>query len=586
MAASQSPAALDAESRRVDGFLPIEDYGVIGDGRTVVLVGIDGSIDWMCLPEIDSPSVFGALLDPADGGSFSLAPSIPFEATRAYLPQTNVLQTEFTTAEGTIRVTEAMTIDTSQKAPWRELVRRVEGVGGRVPVEWRLRPRFDYGRHGPEPERFGDLLVYRHAGLQLGLKGWEIGEVAVRDAVAAGSFTIEPGQSAILSLHAGGGAGLPSPTRDDIERRLDATIRLWRDWVARATYEGPFKEAVERSLLAIRLLADGRTGAITAAGTTSLPEVLGGERNYDYRFGWVRDLSYTVDALLRVGMEELAHASVGWLLGSVANTRPRVDPVYALNEDVVRSQSKLPMSGYRGTGPVHVGNSAGSQLQLGGFGDLIETLGRYVDSGHVLAPETGQRIADSLNLLAAIWGNEDAGLWELGDYAHYTTSKISCWTAFDRGLELAAKRQLPDRHVDRWRRERDALRDYVETRLWSESKRSYVMKQGSEMLDCGVLLSSRRGFVDRCGDRINGTIDAIKAELHAEGPLYYRYSGMEEEENAFLACSFWLAEALSLAKRTDEAGALLEELVPLGGPLGLFTEEMEPDTRAMRGNFA
>jgi GH15 family glucan-1,4-alpha-glucosidase len=575
----------DREPRRTDGFLPIEDYAAVGDGRSVVLIGSDGSIDWMCAPEIDSPSLFGALLDPAVGGSFSLAPSAPFEVERRYVPQTNVLQSDYTTSTGTTRVTEALTLDTSQSTPWRELVRQVEGVSGTVEMEWRLRPRFDYGQASIEPDQFDDFFVYRHGGLQVGLRTWEAGTPSLDGEVLSGAFAVEADQRAMLVLVASDGAAVPRPRRESVERRLNSTVELWRDWIVRTSYQGPWEDAVERSLLALRLLADGRSGAITAAGTTSLPEAVGGQRNFDYRFGWVRDLSFTVDALLEVGMYELAYTAVDWLLKSVGHTRPRVDPVYALTSEAVRSQTELPLSGYRGSTPVLLGNQAGAQLQLGGFGDLIETVHRFVDCGHVLSPEAGERIADSIDLLGSIWRDEDAGLWELGSYAQYTTSKLGCWTAFRRGVELAEKGQLPARHSDRWRREMDAVHQYIESELWSERKQSYVMKAGSEMLDCGVLLAARRGYVDPKGPRLNGTIDALRRELHADGPLLYRYSGMQDQENAFLACSFWMAEALAVAGRHDEAREIMDQTVELSGPLGLMSEEMEPESHAMRGNF-
>jgi GH15 family glucan-1,4-alpha-glucosidase len=580
-----SRLAVEAHPRRIDGYLAIEDYAAIGDGRSLALVGLDGSIDWMCAPELDSPSVFAALLDPADGGSFSLAPAIPYEVTRAYVPDTNVVRTDFSTAEGTVRVTDAITIDTAQNAPWRELVRRVEGLAGTVPMEWRVRPRFGYGLQSREPAWLAGNFVYRYGELQLGLQCWDAGEPKVERDALCGSFELGLGEHALLALVATDDVALPSPEPKDLHRRLEATCELWREWVNRTSYEGPWKEAVQRSLLAIRLLADGRTGAIAAAGTTSLPEVIGGERNYDYRFGWVRDLSFTVDSLLRVGMKELSQASVGWLLGAVARTHPRVDPVYALTGEVVRSQECLPLPGYRGSGPVHVGNQAGSQLQLGGFGDLLETVWRHVENGHLLAPRTGERIADSADLLCAIWPNRDAGLWELDDYAQYATSKIGCWTALERVLDLAQRGQVPPRHMSRWRSERDRIREFIQRSLWSDSRRSYVMKVGSEMLDCGVLLASRRNFADAAGARMNQTIDAITSELHAEGALFYRYSGMQEEENAFLACSFWMVEALALAGRKDEAAEIMEGAVSLASDVGLYAEEIEPGSHAMRGNF-
>jgi GH15 family glucan-1,4-alpha-glucosidase len=242
-------------------------------------------------------------------------------------------------------------------------------------------------------------------------------------------------------------------------------------------------------------------------------------------------------------MRELVHASVSWLLGAVARTHPRVDPVYALTGEVVRSQRTIGLPGHCGTFSVHIGNQAGSQLQLGGFGDVLETVWSYADTGHVLSRQAGERLADCADLLCAIWHNEDAALWKLDDYAHYATSKIGCWAALEPLLDLVHREQAPARHTQMWRTERDRIRGIIERRLWSDSRQSYVMKPDSEMLDCGVLLAARRGFGDPRGPRMTATIDAIRSELHAGGTLFYRYSRMREQENAFLACSFWMVEA-------------------------------------------
>jgi GH15 family glucan-1,4-alpha-glucosidase len=565
-----------------DGFLPIESYGAIGDGRTLALVGGDGSIDWMCLPDLDSPSLFARVLDPGRGGSFQLAPTVPFTTSRRYLERTNILETTFSTDGGRVRLLDALTIDKSQAAPWRELVRRVEAVDGSVPLRWCCEPRFSYGQVPARFERRGDTLLGRHDGLQVGLSSWGAGEPQVSDGAATGEFTLTPGEPAMLALLATDDEPLPVPGRDAVERRLQETAEVWRAWVARHTYDGPWRDAVERSLLAIRLLADRRTGAIAAAGTSSLPEVIGGERNYDYRFGWVRDLCFTLDALLAVGMEQVAQSAVTWLLDATQHTHPRIDPVYSLAGDVVRSQSKLPLAGYRRTGPVHVGNGAGSQLQLGGFGDLIETVAIFVGEDHILPVSVGERLADVGDLLARIWRTEDSGFWELGQRAHYGTSKLGCWVAFDRLLELAAHGHVPARHVGRWKRERDDVQRFIERRLYAPERNTYLFKDGSEQLDCAMLLAARRGF--GASARITGTIDAVRRELHAGGPLFYRYSGMQDEENAFLACSFWMVEALALDGRVDEAAELMDGAVGLAGDVGLYSEEMEPGSRAMRGN--
>jgi GH15 family glucan-1,4-alpha-glucosidase len=234
---------------------------------------------------------------------------------------------------------------------------------------------------------------------------------------------------------------------------------------------------------------------------------------------------------------------------------------------------------------VRIGNDAGRQLQLGGFGDLIETVCHYVRHGHLLAPSLGERVADQADLLAALWRQADAGIWELNDYGQYATSKLSCWVAFERVLELVDRGQVPPRHASRWCAERDAVAAFIERELWSERERSYRMRSDSEMLDCGMLLAARRGYADPAGERMAGTVDALRRELHAGGPLLYRYSGMQEQENAFLACSFWLVEVLALGGRRDDAAAMMDEMVKLANDVGLFSEEMEPGSHAMRGNF-
>jgi GH15 family glucan-1,4-alpha-glucosidase len=570
--------------RRFDGYLPIEDYAAIGDSQSLALVGIDGTIDWMCAPQLDSPSLFASLLDPARGGRYVLQPAVPFASERRYLERTNVLETTFETDHGTARVIDALTIDSSQAAPWRELVRQVEGVSGRVPMRLEIRPRFGYGRREARFQRLGQAVVARDGQLQLALRAWDAGALTEQQGALTAGFEVQDGERALLAMVVTDAEPLPVPGREAVERRLRETIHVWREWVGRNSYDGPWREAVERSLLAIRLLADARTGAIAAAGTTSLPEAIGGDRNYDYRFGWVRDACFTLDAVLSVGMDELTQAALQWLLEATLRTHPRVDPVYALGTDVVRTQERLPLDGYRRTGPVHLGNQAGSQLQLGGFGDLVETICLYSDHGHLLGPATGERLADVGALLSRIWKNDDSGLWELGERAHYGTSKLGVWVAFDRLLTLVERGQVPRRAGVHWERDRDEVRRFIERHLFSERKNSYVMKSGSEALDCGMLLAARRRFSEPAGRRINGTIDAIQSELSADG-LLYRYSGMEQEENAFLACSFWLAEALALAGRVEEGTELLDTLIGLGNDVGLYSEEMDPSGHAMLGNF-
>lgn len=575
-----------AAPRRVDGFAPIGGYAAIGDGGSLALVADDGSIDWMCAPQLSSPSVFGAILDPARGGRFSLAPAIPFRAERRYLERTNVLQTTFTTGEGRVRVTDAISRPGGESTPGRELVRRVEGIAGRVPLRWRVAPRFGYGRVQPRIEQRDDgWILSEDSGVRLGLQTWQLGTPSLTEAAVGADTVVAEGSRGLIAICAVQDEPLLLSRRDAVDRRLDRTIEHWTRWLQRSRYDGPWRAAVERSLLAIGLLADDHTGAIAAAGTTSLPEVIGGQRNFDYRFAWVRDASFTLDALMRIGLEDIAHRSLNWLLQATNHTQPRVNPVYRLDGAVLEGQASIAMTGYRASAPVVVGNQATHQLQLGGFGDLLETLWLYVSKGGVLDPASGERIAEAVSLLARIWRREDAGLWELGDYAQYTTSKLGCWVAFDRALRLAEARHIPARSSERWRTARDAVKSYIEQELWSDEKRSYLQKAGSAALDAGCLLMSRRGFADPGGERMNTTINAVRRELDAGPPLLYRYSGMQDSENAFLACSFWLVEALARAQRHDEAATTMGALVALSSDVGLYSEEMDPRSKAMRGNL-
>jgi GH15 family glucan-1,4-alpha-glucosidase len=582
-ASEPTPARNPATSLRGDGYLPLEDYGVIGDGRTLALVGRDGSIDWMCLPGLDGMPALGALLDPTSGGRLELRPSVPFAAEQAYRERTNILETTFITDGGRVRVTDALLLDVSRLSRSRMLVRRVDGLAGTVPIAWRFSPGSALGGPAFQRRQQGGAHILAREDLLLGLSSWDAGASPDGD---RGELSLEQGHSALIALSAAAAAPLPMPGREELERGIEETAQIWRAWISHCTLGGPWSSSVERSLLALRLLTDERTGAIAAAGTTSLPETVGGSRNFDYRFGWVRDASFALEALIAAGCQELSHAAIGWLLGSLGRTAPRVDPVYTLDGAVVRSQQERPAPGYRHSTPVLTGNQAGRQLQLGGWGDLLESACSYVRAGHVLPAAAGERLADSVDLLCRIWRREDAGLWELSQSAQYGTSKLGCWTAVDRLLELARRGQAPARHIPQWTEARAQMASYIERELYSESRRSYLRRAGAQdELDCGMLLAARRRFGDPAGERITGTVRAVREELSAGGALLYRYSGMQEQENAFLACSFWLVEALALGGRRDQAAELMDELCGLGGPTGLLSEEIEPGSRALRGNL-
>ncbi|HEX6131985.1 MAG TPA: glycoside hydrolase family 15 protein, partial [Actinomycetota bacterium] len=464
----------------------IRDHAAIGDGRTVALVARDGTVDWLCLPDLDSASVFGSLLDARAGGSFTLAPDPPFRATQRYVDGTNVLTTTFTTALGTVRVTDAMTLPDVGLAPGRELVRRIEPLAGRVPMRWAVRPRFGYGLARTDLGVRDGVPVASAGDAAIAIRAWDVGEPLVAGSSIGGAFVAEgDGLIALASAH---GEPLVLPGRDDVERRLASTADFWRGWSSATTYGGRWRDAVERSVLALKLLVFSPSGAVAGAATTSLPETIGGERNWDYRFSWVRDAAFTLAALLRLGHAAEAEAYFWWLMHASQLSHPRLDVLYRLDGGRGTAERTLPLEGYASSRPVRVGNAAVHQLQLDVYGDLLETAWTYASVGRGLDREIGRRLARIADLVCAIWRWPDAGIWEVrSEPRHFTHSKMMCWVALDRAVRLADAGLL-DGDVGRWARERAAIAAFVDSRCWSDAKRSYTRAAGSEELDAAVLL--------------------------------------------------------------------------------------------------
>jgi GH15 family glucan-1,4-alpha-glucosidase len=574
---------------RVDGYAPIREYALVGDGRTGALIARDGSIDWLCLPNVDSPSVFARILDAKRGGSFRLEPASPFEAERRYQPNSNVLETTFTTGEGRVRVTDALTLtDIKRISPMRELVRKVEALSGTVPLRWSLEPRFGYGRADTRIERRQGRW-FAHAGadaLVLGL--CDSGEGEARDGVISGRIELAQGSSAILSLSASHREPLVIPGRDDSERRLERTANFWPQWADRSEYNGSWREAVVRSTLALKLLTFSPSGAIVAAPTTSLPEWIGGERNWDYRFTWPRDASWTLDALLRLGFRNEAHAFFWWLMHASRLTQPRLQILYRIDGSDHSGERELrELDGYRGSAPVRIGNGASKQIQLDLYGAVLEAIWLYgKEVGH-LDGDTGKEVARIADYVASHWRDPDNGIWEVRDERkHYTQSKALCWVALDRACALADEGMIPNRNT-RWRTEADDLQRFVDTEGWDEERRSYVRAPDLREVDASLLTLALLGYHEPRDKRIQSTIAAIERELR-EGPYVYRYrgeDGLAGEEGAFLTCSFWLVDAYARTGRLDDANALMEELVGLANDVGLYSEEIDPRTGEFLGNF-
>lgn len=574
-------------TERVDGFLPLRDYAVLGDGRTCALVGSDGDIDWWALPRMDSDPTFGAVLDPDRGGHIRLRPRDPFSSTRCYLDGGGVLATEFRTDTGTVRVTDALTLDGGSPLPWSELARVVEVLDGEVPMTWRVQPGDRFAISTPYLRSVGDRPLIAVGGQQLAVITEGLGQPDDLEGGVCGAFVARGDSPALLAIISTDGEPVPGPDPDDVRRRVNETREHWIHARSLVSYDGPWREAVIRSALVHRQLTLSSTGAVQAAATTSLPERVGGARNFDYRFSWIRDTAFALNALTSLGLRPEVHSSLSYLLHAVAQTAPDLKVCYTMSgepppDGVTRVQL---WKGYRNSTPVQTGNRAGSQRQLGIYGDLLECITHYAERGNVLDGATGALVSQVADQVSQQWLEPDAGLWELGNQEHYTSSKLGCWAALDRAIRLADAGQVPDDQVPRWRQVADEIRDYINTRCWSETKQSYTEHAGTDALDCAVLLVARTHFCDADDPRLRTTIEAIRRELAAGGPLLYRYSGMEDEEGAFVACSFWLIEALVHSGRVDEALPLMEQMVGLCNDVGLLSEEIDPTTHELLGNI-
>ena len=569
---------------RIDGFAPIGAYGVIGDGRTAALVAADGAIDWLCLPDLSGPAVFAALLDPERGGSFELRPRGDFTARQRYVPDSNVLETTFTTADGVMRVTDALTLQEGRLLPWIELARRIECISGRVDVDVRVRPRFDFARRPASWRTERGHPVARGGSTAVSVVTDAEGELRAEGDTLTATVSCSEGSRHLLCLVGVHDEPLVFPHLDQVATRIDRTTDFWHQRASAMSYDGPYRDVVVRSALALQLLISQSSGAIAAAATMALPERIGGSANYDYRYQWIRDASFILDAFIGIGFQAQAHASFTALQRATNRTHPRMQPMFRLDGDPRLPDETLDLRGYRDSRPVRIGNGAAGQLQLGNFGDLLDMTWRYTTDGHVLDDRTARRVADVANLVTALWTCDDAGIWELpGAQRPYTNSKMACWVTLDRAITLSEDGHVPEARVDDWRDERARIHRFVERQCWSQTRNSYTLYAGSHELDASVLLAARMGY-PADDHRLRATVDAIRSELGA-GPFIYRYSGAQRNEGAFLACSFWLVEALALVGRVDEASELMDELVTVGSDVGLLSEEIDPTSGTLLGNY-
>jgi GH15 family glucan-1,4-alpha-glucosidase len=572
------------------GKVRLDDYALIGDCRSAALVSRAGSIDWLCWPRFDSPSLFARLLDP-DGGDWSIAPVQPFRVERGWVPGTNVLETRFVTAGGEAVLTDLMPArsEAEKRAalhPEHELVRRVRCVRGEVELLVRYRPRPDYARRRPRLEttpyglrcRVPVGILYLHGEIPL----------ALRDDGAEARFVLRGGEQARFVLTLSRDAPAVLPRLDGVDDTIARSMDWWRGWIARLRHDGPFREAVERSALTLRLLVFAPSGAVVAAPTTSLPERPGGDLNWDYRYCWLRDASLTVRALFGVGFDEEAQAFVSWLLHATRLTRPELAVLYDVYGNRPPPEQVLPLAGFEHARPVRIGNAAVEQLQLDVYGEVVDAATQAWRRARPLDRDTRRMLRSLGEYLRTHWRLIDEGLWEprSGRRAH-THSRLLSWVALDRLLQLHDHGQLPDLDAARLRGERQRIRREIEERAWNARLRSYVSTLDGESLDASLLLLAWYGFEDARSPRMRATFRAIREQLGAGGPLLHRYRGGESPgEGAFVVCGFWATEYLALGGGTlDEAERSLEAQLAFTNDVGLLAEEIDPRTGAPRGNF-
>ncbi|GGY01172.1 glycoside hydrolase family 15 protein [Streptomyces anandii] len=568
----------------------IEDYALIGDEQTAALVGRDGSVDWLCLPRFDSGACFARLLGDEDNGHWRIAPkgaTAPC-TRRAYRPDTLVLDTEWDTPEGSVRVTDLM--PQRDRAP--DLVRVVEGLSGRVTMRSTLRLRFDYGSIIP--------WMRRSDGHRVAVAGpdsaWLRSEPRVRtwgeDFGTHAEFTVAEGEKVafVLTWHP---SHDPRPPLIDPHEALEHSVADWRAWAARCRYDGPHRDAVVRSLITLKALTYAPTGGIVAAPTTSLPEELGGVRNWDYRYCWLRDSTLTLGALLSAGYQEEAEAWRNWLLRAVAGNPADLQIMYGLAGERRLPEYELAwLSGFAGSAPVRVGNDAVRQLQLDVYGEVMDSLSLARRSGLSAKPHIWSMQCALLDFLRGAWRRPDEGLWEVrGGRRHFVHSKVMVWVAADRAVRTLEEDPSLRGDLDGWRALRDEVHREVCDKGYDRERNTFTQYYGSRELDAALLLIPRVGFLPPDDPRVVGTIDAVRAEL-GEGGFVRRYStdrtavdGLPGGEGTFLVCSFWLADALHMTGRTKEARELFERLVGLGNDVGLLSEEYDAVRGRQLGNF-
>ncbi len=584
----------DPTSNPVAAFPKIGDYGIIGDCRAAALISRDGSLDWLCWPRFDSPAVFAAILGSQPGGSWKIRPSEAYESSRAYVGESNVLQTTFRCSEGEFVVTDLMPVVSEELKrrellPDHEIIRQVECVAGQVRLEVDFRPKLNYGEHAGRLRQQGKLGIRMDAGRGVYWLRSSHQLNVIDDCKAAYvRLSMKAGDLAQFSLTYAEESPVVLPPLGAFQRdRIDQTVRWWKRWAALAIYQGEYRDLVVRSALTLKLMTYAPSGAVVAAATTSLPEKVGGSLNWDYRYCWLRDASLTVRALLGLGYVEEVDAFINWLLHATALTRPELRILYnVFGENAPKERELSWLSGYENSRPVRIGNAARDQLQLDVYGEVIDAAAQYAHVGGSFDRSTQKVLRQLGNYVVKNWNRPDEGIWEpRGQPENHTHSRLLCWAALDRLISLQERGVLEKAPVAEYKCERENILNQIKQRSWNERLRSYVSTLGGGKLDASLLLLSYYGFEHADSERMRGTYAALVNRLGAGNDLIYRYK-TDNAEGAFGICSFWEADYLALGGGTlDEARRLFEQVSRFRNDLGLFAEEIDPATGDPLGNF-
>jgi len=574
-------------------FEPIENYGAIGNMRSIALVGMNGSIDFLCFPRFDSPTVFAALLDDQLGGRFQIQPQLKHSRVRQlYLPDTNILLTRFLSNDGLVELTDFMPISAEAEQP-NELVRSVAVIRGDVSFSLLCQPRFNYGTCGHRVDVNGLCATFSsenpacpHMAL------YSTVPLSQESQDAKAQFRLRAGERATFVFGGVRPEG-QKPEMESVEDRFHQTARFWKGWIAKSKYKGRWREMVNRSALILKLLISREHGSLIAAPTFSLPEEIGGVRNWDYRFTWLRDATFTLYALIRLGFIDEAESFIHWLKGRLGDDAERgpLQVMYGIDGRQKLDESVLDhLRGYENSRPVRIGNAAYQQLQLDIYGEMMDSVYLANKYGDQISHGDWQDVQRILGWLAKNWQRPDEGIWEVrGGAREFLHSRLMCWVAFDRALRLAQKRSLSG-PLEAWTRVRDAIRDDIFTNFWDPELQSFVQSKGSKALDAAVFLMPMMRFISPVDPMWDSTMKAIEARL-VEDTLVHRYEaektqvdGLPGGEGSFTACSFWYIECLARAGRLEKAQLLFEKLLGYANHLGLYSEELGANGRHL-GNF-